>query len=88
MLRAVQINFNSLIVFKYSNILFICQDKSGRMQVEKIILEKLNEILKILLVMHQKIEALQKIIFKNLKSKGKLSDLDRNKSADNITAIE
>ena len=44
--------------------------------MEKLCLEKLSEIAKVLLVAHQKIENLQKIIFIRLKKAGKLPGLE------------
>ena len=45
--------------------------------MDKIFLEKLTEISKLLLVAHQKVEQLQKILILNLKKAGKLPGLEK-----------
>ena len=45
-------------------------------QIEKVILEKLNDIAKILFISHQKIENMQKVLIANLKKEGRLPGLE------------
>ena len=51
--------------------------------MEQIMLEKLTEISKILMVSHQKIENLQKVLIHVLKRDGKLPGLDNKDKFDN-----
>jgi len=52
---------------------------------EKIILEKLNDIVKILYLSHQKIEYVQKALVANLKMEGKKSGFEDRSDQTGIT---
>lgn len=56
--------------------------------MEKMIFEKLNEISKILIVAHQKVEYLQKILFIKLKKSGKLQDFKNYGNFENTSDKE
>jgi len=55
--------------------------------MEKLFLEKLSEIANILIVSHQKIEKLQKILFITLKKAGKLPGLENVDNTKNSNEI-
>ena len=56
--------------------------------MEKIVLDKLNEISKILMVALQKVEYLQKTLFLILKKSGRLPGLENKDGFNNIKWVE
>lgn len=70
----LKIQWDSYLVI---NFLLLLNQKLSEGSMEKIILEKLSEVHKILLLAQQNVEYIQKIFFVKLKKNGQLLQLDQ-----------